>query len=289
MRLAASRSGRIQTWLLFAVFVAIGFGWFGGGSHLVKANRLRASGAHVPGSITSVSAGDSAKGATAYYEFTLDGQKRYGYSKVSGQMAGTLNPGKPVTVTYLPDDPGTTCLDPEAVAEQGRTGVFLTLIVEAILAAIFLPLVVNAERDRAKGESIAAAVVIGVMAVGGLAGLVFGVLPGFSKAKSLIAHGQAIPAQITGVYDDDHGRYADYTYSVAGAFYHGKARYQGGYGDRGPIQVYYLPEQPSFSARDPQQNLRDVQFGAVFLTVWLTIVFVMGLGIYRWTRMRRNL
>jgi len=278
-RLPESRGGRVLVWLIFASFIAIGFGWFGGGNQLVEAARLRASGIHAKGVITSMTAGDALNNPTAYYNFTIGGAVVHGYSHVPSAAEHRLAPGSPVTVTYLPENADKNCVDPAGLAESGKRAVLIAGVLESIFALIFIPLVVLSgqsapARLRLRGDSLSGAVVISIMALGGIWGLFFAAIPNYRHAGDLVSQGKTAQAAITGVYDhsDGGGRYADYTFVVAGSYYHGKADYVGGYADRGPLTITYLPSDPSFSAIQPQATLSGARDAMLFMVGWLALL-----------------
>lgn len=282
--------GRVFQWLLFAAFVAIGFGWFAGGKQLAEAASLRASTAQVSGVITSVSPGNSLNNPTAYYTFQVNGTVQYGYSNVRQSTATNLAPGAAVQVTYNARNPSSNAIDTEGIAEAGRRGIFIACIIELVLAAIFIPLIVTAgpSATRTKsinGQNVAGVVVISIMALAGLGALFFGVLPGYQKRQALLHEGKTAVASITGVYDRSkgNGRYAEYSYVVDGANYHGKADYRGGYGDRQQINIVYLPSDPSFSAINPEAAVGSARGSILFMALWLAILSLFaGLVFYKW-------
>lgn len=277
-----SRGGRVVIWLMFATFVALGFGWVGGGAQIADANRLRASGVKAHGAITSITPGDFLNSPTAYYDFPIAGTKHYGYSHILAKDEHRLNVGSSVEVTYLPSDPSDNCVDLEGLVASGNQGIKITLIVEAILAAIFLPLIIwsrpqTSNGFRIKGQNLAGVVVLSIMGLGGGCALFLSAIPKLLHTEELISHGKRARAVITGVYDGEgSGRYAEYSFEVSGAFYHGKAGYVGGYWDKGPITITYLPSDPSFSALRPDANLNNARMSVLFLIGWLAIFGFFG-------------
>jgi hypothetical protein len=133
-------------------------------------------------------------------------------------------------------------------------------------------------------------VVISLMVAGGIGALLFYAIPAHSNAKALVDHGRPTQAQVYAVYDrsgrrERRGRYAIYRFTVEGREYEGKTDTTEGYGFRGPIKVFYLPEDPSVSAGAPADELSRCRRDLVFVVVW--IVFVSGVGAFV-LRMKRD-
>lgn len=108
------------------------------------------------------------------------------------------------------------------------------------------------------------------MKCGGLWALFAYGVPDLRSARTLADHGRPATGSITAVYDYGHnrGRYAKYTYTVESQAYQGRSDYEGSYGDRGPIGLYYLPEDPVYSDTNPQGKFHNAEFSVGFLVFW---------------------
>ncbi len=269
---------------MFATLIAVGFGWFGGGTQVADASRLRASGLQTKGVITSVTAGDMLNNSSAHYKFDVGGKTVNAYSNVLAKDEHRLSPGLVVSVTYMPENPRDSCLDPNGLVDSARRTLLIAGLLELVCAAIFIPLIIfsgtaSPQGVKFTGENVAAVVVFSIMALAGLGALFFAAIPGLMRAEALVSEGKSVQATITGVWDGEnrHGRYATYSYKVGDEYYHGKADYVGGYGDRGQITVKYLPSDPSYSAINPEAQIGGARGAIAFMLVWLSIIVVFWL------------
>jgi len=287
----------ILSWPIFAIFVAFFFGWWGGGQDLVKAGRLRKEGVKAEAQITSVKGSDALNYATAHYQFSISDATKYGYSHISDALAAKLAAGAKVNFVYLPSDPEQSAVDLDAMESSGKRAIVIAAVLELLVAAIFIPIIFmkpkpgwqpNRQLTMGPGESVAATVILSVMLVGGFCGLFFSAVPSYMKANQLAAFSKTAVANIDGVYSRSKGkgRYAEYTFQVNGRYFHGEADYRGSYSDRGPLNIHYLPSDPSYSATDPAAKLGGMKAAVIFMIVWNVAVwaFAVALWIKRYRR-----
>ncbi|MCB8933404.1 MAG: DUF3592 domain-containing protein [Chthonomonadaceae bacterium] len=276
---------RFFQWLLFATFVGVGFGWLAGGKELSLANRLATEGVRVQGAVTETSAGDYLNAPTVRYRYVVNGETLYGYSHTDPEKVVTYAPGDSVEVTYLPSDPGESGTDLVAMQNSGNAGLFRTVLIEAVVALFFWGPVVFSKLAIGKlnfpvGNFLVGMVITGLMFLVGV-GVLFGsAVPQLKRAEALADHAEVVDAQITGVYDGEHGRYADYAYTVGGKHYSGEAPYGGGYGDRGTLRIRYLPSEPGYSSMSPFDELSNAKQGVAFMSVWTLLALGFTVAIY---------
>jgi hypothetical protein len=263
---------RGMQWLLFAVFVGLGFGWIGAGQSWSKANRLADSTYRATGTITSVQPGNALNAPSVNYGYNVDGQHYSDYASIQSSQVPRVAPGDPIQVIYAPSDPSVSAVDLEATRQAAGIGLRIVLVLEAAVAAFFwgpflLGYLKSGSVDLPSGNLLTGVVMLLLMVGIGLGSLFFGALPQYRRALELVEHGKAIDAQVTLVYDDD-GRYADYAYTVQGDHYTGRTRYTGGYSDRPVLKAFYLADMPSYSSLDPHQEVSSARYAIRFLCVW---------------------
>ena len=283
------RFGLIFPWLFFSAFVLVIFGWMASGSEIALANQLEAKGLKAQGTVYSATNGDSLNSPYIYYKFDLDGKLTYGHSHIQPKDKGRYGPGSEITLLYLPNDPTKSAVDLQGLRESGWRGLKFAAVIEAVVtiffgAAAFGGSGVQVRRPgfgrtgSSQGNPIAALIIIVLMSTMGLAMLFFAAIPEYQKSEKLVNTGMPITAQITGVYtkSKSNKRYAEYSFDLNGQFFHGSADYQGAYSDRGPIQVWYLPSDPSFSAINPTAKMKNSQYAIVFMVIWNLLVGGIG-------------
>lgn len=191
---------------------------------------------------------------------------------------------------YLSDAPQQSGVDVQGMVDSGRRAIALAFVVELILAIVFLSSILLNGRVSLRpsaspsggagnppvtlGNQIAGFIVVSIMFLAGAAMLLFSAYPTFVNANKLAQFSRATDAQITGVFDqpDENARQADYAFVVNGVNYSGSADYSGGYGDRGPLRIYYLPSDPNFSCVDLAATAKNAKFGLIFVLVWELII-----------------
>ena len=200
---------------------------------------------------------------------------------------------------YLAEDPKKSGVDLVGMEDSAHRTLKIALVLELIIALFFVPqllrgsTMIGSRSPRPEDVSLTstntlpAVAILSFMALIGL-GVLFGMaLPDYIKSGQLAESSQSIQANITGVYSksESKGQYATYSFSVSGAFYNGRTDYEGGYGDRGMITVYYLPSDPSFSALNPEGKRRSTVFALIFLGLWNTVICtVLGFVLVRFAR-----
>jgi hypothetical protein len=141
---------------------------------------------------------------------------------------------------------------------------------------------------------IIVSVIIGIFPAAGLIALFADAIPAYMNSKALVDHGRPIQARIDAIYDRRRGssrnsvydsrgsgRYAVYHFTVDGKTYKGEADFNAGYGYRGPIDAVYLPENPSFSAFNPEDKLLNRKLWVGFLVAWNLLFGVAGVLVWR--------
>lgn len=276
---------RFFQWLLFATFVGVGFGWFASGSEMARANALATEGVHVQGAVTSTDAGDWLNAPTVHYQYVVDGNTLYGNSHIQSAKVVKLAPGDPIDVTYRRGSPEESGTDLVAMQDSANKGLAITGWIEAVVALFFWGPVLFSKMAIGRlnfpvGNFLAGILITALMTLGGAAMLFGKAVPDLRRAEALADTAQVVQAQITGVYDGDQGRYADYAYTVAGNHYSGEAPYSGGYGDRGTLAIRYLPTDPGYSAVSPSDEVQKAKGGVVFMAIWTLLALGFTVGIF---------
>jgi|GEM_PF-1991912 len=287
------RLGLIFPWLFFSAFVMFVFGWMASGSELALASQLEARGVKGQGTVTSGTNGDGLNSPYLYYKFELDGRTVYGHSHILAKDRGLYGPNSTVNFLYLPEDPTKSGVSLAGMRESGWRGIKIACAIELVVTIFFFAASMSPGRTYQKqtflgsrtvtqANPLGGLVIIGLMLCFGVSMLLFGVLPDYRKAEDLVNTGMPVTAQITGVYtrSKSHTKYAEYTFELNGQFYHGSSDYQGSYGDRGPIQVWYLPSDPTYSNSNPASKLKNAQTGIVFMIIWNLIIGGIGGGVF---------
>lgn len=288
--------------MMFAVFVGYVFGWMAGGREYVLAGELRDRGVVTQGQIQTVTNGDSLNSPSASYQFEVNGSSVSGFSHIGRSLRNQLGPGSQVRVLYLAEDPHKSGIDLEGMAESGRHSIQIALVIEVVIGAFFLAMMFTKAAPRSygitasrsnptKGSYAVGMVILSIMLSFGVLMLFGAALPDFQKARLLNQSPEAAVGQITDVHTRSKGRglYAQYSFKVGDAYYHGSFDYQGSYGDRGSVEVYYLPSDPSYSAPYPLAKLANARFGLYFLSVWNLVILAIIAAVYRRWRSARTI
>jgi hypothetical protein len=121
-------------------------------------------------------------------------------------------------------------------------------------------------------------ILLSVMSVFGLSALFFLAIPNCLNANKLAVSSIETTAQVSQVstYLRGKGTYVEYSYLVNGKWFTGTSDGNYAVGERGPIRIRYLPDNPSYSAVDPDANQVKAQRGVGFMFLWNALVFVFA-------------
>ena len=286
-------------WMLFATFVGVIFGWVASGKEWVLAGQLAKKGASAQGHVLSVTNGDALNCPSVSYRFLVDGTTYYGHSHIVQARKHDLGPGVDTNVLYLPSDPKQSGIDLEGMTQAGKSGLKITLVIEAVLAVFFVGSLFAKPVPRSRLRANPAyeprgSLAIGVLAAGfmslvGLTLLFTAALPDYEHSNQLAESSRVAIGQITSVTtkSKSRGLRAHFSFSVNGHFFHGSDNYVGSTSDQGPIEVHYLPSDPDFSTLDVDANVSQARSGLFFMAIWNLIALVIALSLFvKWRKLQ---
>ena len=118
--------------------------------------------------------------------------------------------------------------------------------------------------------------ILSIMLTLGSIGYVVFMVPLYSKGGMLRNSDLHVPGQVTRSYSSKGTAYAEFNYSVNQISYHARSEIpqQARPGD--PVEVYYIPSDPSFASVDPQKMGRGFQTGTIICGLTLVAVAILS-------------